>query len=137
MEISTETQATAGVILLTVLFVEWGGYVVLRMSRGHTQATPFQVTFARAGHGHAAVLLVFALVGLILADSTDVTGIWRLVARNGIWIAAILFPAGFFFASAGKGRDSANRWILLVYVGAVVLAMGVVGLGAALLTAGS
>jgi len=137
MEISTDTQATAGLILLTVLFVEWGGYVVLRMSRGHMEATPFQVTFARAGHGHAAVLLVFALVGLILADSTDVSGVWRVIARNGIWVAAILFPAGFFLSSAGEGRETANGWISLIYAGAVVLALAVTTLGVTLLSAGT
>lgn len=135
MSISTDTQSTAGLILLTVLIVELGGYVVLRMSRGRQEATPFQVIFARAGHGHAAVLLIFSLIGLVLADSTDVDGVWRLIARDGIWVATILFPTGFFSASAGPGRTEANRFIALVYLGAIVLGVAVVTLGVSLIAA--
>lgn len=135
VEISTDTQSTAGMILLTVVAVEFGGYAVLRMARRSKPATPFQLTFARAGHGHAGVLLVFALVGLILADSTALEGVWRIIARSGVWAAAILFPAGFFLSSAGEGRVEANRWIVLVYLGALILAAAVVTLGVGLLNA--
>lgn len=92
-DLDKAARQRAGLIVATVLFVEWGSYVVLRMrAAGH----PFQVTFARAGDGHPAVLLVLALVGPILADFTDLSGVWRVIARSGIWAAAILFPAGVF-----------------------------------------
>lgn len=135
MQISADTQSTAGLILLTVLVVEVGGLVVLRMTRGNEEATPFQVAFARAGHGHAAVLLVLSLIGLILADSTSLVGVWRFIARTGIWVAAILFPTGFFLSSGGEGRTQANRWIIVVYLGGLVLAVTMVTLGVGLLAA--
>jgi hypothetical protein len=42
-------------------------------------------------------------------------------------------PAGFFFSAMGEGRTSPNRLRILVYLGAVSLAIGVVSLGIALL----
>ena len=44
-------------------------------------------------------------------------------------------PAGFFFASAGAGRTGPNRFIWLVYAGAISLAVGAVTLGIGVLTA--
>ena len=108
---------------------------VLRMVRGHTPATEFQKTFARAGHAHAGVLVIFALVAQILADAARLDGAVDFLARNGIWIAAILFPAGFFLSSARRGVIAPNRLVLLLYAGAVVLSAGVLALGIGLLTA--
>jgi hypothetical protein len=135
MELSEATRTIAGILLLTVLAVELGGVAVLRMTRGGRPATEFQKTFARAGHGHAGVFVVFALVAQILADSADLDGFAELVARDGIWVAAILFPLGFFLSSAGQDVTRPNRLIGLVYVGAVCLAAGVVTLAIGLLRA--
>jgi hypothetical protein len=135
VELSADSRTTAGLILLTVLAVEWGGLVVLRMTRGQRPATPFQTTFSRAGHGHAGVLVVFALVGLMLADAADLDGAFEIVARNGIWLAAILFPLGFFLSSSGQDVTEPNRLIVLVYVGAVSLGAAVLTLGIGLITA--
>ena len=133
--LSDDTLGTSGLILLTLVAVELGGLVVLRMTRGHQPATPFQRAFARAGHGHAGVLLVLALVSQILADAADLSGVLEFFARTGIWVAAILMSVGFFLASAGKDVHEANRLIVVVYAGAVALALGVVSLGIGLLRA--
>ena len=45
-------------------------------------------------------------------------------------------PAGFFLSSLGTGRDRPNRLIVLVYLGATVLALSLTVLGVGLLTAG-
>jgi hypothetical protein len=47
---------------------------MVRLVRGKADATPFQLAFARAGHAHAGVLLVLALVCQLLADAADLTG---------------------------------------------------------------
>ena len=135
MELSEAARTTAGILLLTVVAVELGGLAVLRLTRGDRPATEFQKAFARAGHGHAGVFVIFALVAQILADSADLDGFAELVARGGIWVAAILFPLGFFLSSAGRDVTRPNRLIGLVYVGAVCLAAGVVMLAIGLLRA--
>ncbi|MDQ5826060.1 MAG: hypothetical protein M3441_17850 [Chloroflexota bacterium] len=132
--LSADTRSTAGVILLTIVAIEYGGVFMLRIVRGQHPATPFQATFARAGHAHAGVLVTLALVCQILADAAAMSGPLALLARNGIPLAAILMPAGFFFSSMGRGVTQPNRWIVLLYAGAISLAVGVVSLGIALLS---
>jgi hypothetical protein len=108
---------------------------MLRLVRGQQPATPFQISFARAGHAHAGVLVSLALICQLFAGATTLEGSIEWVARHGVAVAAILMPAGFFFSSMGRGREEANGLIVLVYTGAVSLALGVVALGVGLLTA--
>ncbi len=108
---------------------------MLRIVRGQQPATEFQKSFARAGHAHAGVFVVFALVAQILADAARLHGAVNILARDAIWAAAVLFPAGFFLSSAGRGATQPNRLILLLYAGAIALTAGVLALGIGLLTA--
>jgi hypothetical protein len=133
--LSPEARATAGIILLTVVAVEYGGLVVLRIVRGRVPKTDFQKSFARAGHAHAGVLVILALVAQILADSAALGGATETLARSGIPLAAILIPAGFFLSSAGRARTAPNRLIVLLWAGAASLAVGSVTLGIGLLAA--
>jgi hypothetical protein len=135
LQLSSNGRSSAGILLITVLGVEYGGVTMLRLVGGRQPATDFQKSFARAGHAHAGVFVVFALVAQILADAADLHGITDVLGRDGIWIAAILFPAGFFLPSAGSGRTRPNRLLALVYAGAVALSAGVLALGIGLLTA--
>lgn len=132
---SEESRLLAGVLVLSLVTVETGGLYLLRLWRHRGAATDLQVGFARAGHAHAGVLLVLGLVGLLLVDQTDLEGGWAWLARTGVPVAAILMPAGFFAAAAGRGRSSPSRLLVLVYAGAVMLALGLLTLGVGLLTA--
>jgi hypothetical protein len=127
-------MSTAGVLLLAIVAVESGGYYMLLLARGRRTATPFQITFARAGHAHAGVLVILSLVAQLYADAAGVSGTLGTVAREGIPLAAILMPVGFFLSSAGAGRTAPNALIWLLYGGATSLAAGVVALGVGLLT---
>jgi hypothetical protein len=135
LTLSHDTHTTAGILLITIVAVEYGRLTVLRMVRGHQPATEFQMAFARAGHAHAGVFVVFAIIAQILADDAHLHGATNALARGGIWIAAILFPAGFFGSSAGQGATRPNRLIVLLYAGIVALTAGVLALGVGLLTA--
>jgi hypothetical protein len=132
--LSQAALTTAGTLLLTIVAVEFGGLYVLRLVTGRQEATPFQKTFARAGHAHAGVLVILALVTQIFADAAAIEGPLASVARSGVPLAAILIPAGYFFSSAGRGATEPNRLIVLIYAGAVSLAVGVVALGIGLLS---
>lgn len=131
--LSAPAARTAGVVLLTVVTIEVGGAYVLRLVRGATPATPFQVTFARAGHAHAGMLVTLGLVCLLLTEATELRGGAAWLARTGVLLAAILMPAGFFFSSMGREVTAPNGWIRLLWVGAAALAAGVVTLGIGLL----
>jgi hypothetical protein len=135
LTISDDARHIAGILLITIVAVEWGGSVVLRMVRGRVPATQFQIRFARAGHAHAAVLVVLALVCQLWVDTAELDGFFAGLARLGVPIAAVLFPLGFFLSSAGRDRNQPNRLIVLLWVGAAVLAAGVTTLGVGLLRA--
>lgn len=132
---SADTLHTAGVLLLTVVAIEYGGTYILRLVRGSIPTTDFQMRFSRAGHAHAGVLVLLSLIALPYADATHLTGIWDVIARNGTWLAAILMPAGFFVSSAGRNVQGPNRFVVLIYLGALCLAAGVVTLGVGLVSA--
>lgn len=133
LTLSAAAQETAGALLLSLVFVEFGGTYVLRLVRKTKPATDFQVTFARAGHAHAGVLVTLALVCQVLADAAGVNGVGGSVARSGIPLAAVLMPAGFFLSSIGEERNEPNRLIVLIYAGAVSLAAGALALGIGLI----
>jgi hypothetical protein len=135
LSLSNDSHTTAGILLLTILAVEYGGLTVLRIVRGRQPATEFQKSFARAGHAHAGVFVVFALIAQILAEAAHLNGAANIVARDGIGAAAVLFPAGFFGSSAGRGTTEPNKLILLLYIGVVALTAGVLALGIGLLSA--
>lgn len=135
ISLSAESRTTAGVLLLTIVAVEYGGLTMLRIVRGAQPATEFQQSFSRAGHAHAGVLVILALVAQILADAADLGGVVNVLARDGIWAAALLFAAGFFLSSAGRGTTRPNKLIFLVYAGAAALTASVLALGIGLLTA--
>jgi len=134
--LSDASRTTAGILLLGLVTVETGGLYLLKIVRGKEEVTPFQEKFARAGHAHAGVLLLLALICQLLADSTDQTGALSWLSRSGVAISALLMPGGFFFASMGAGRTAPNRLIALVFAGAALLAASLTSLGIGLLTAG-
>ena len=133
--LSDAALRVAGVLLVSIVAIEWGGTFMLRIVRGSVPLTDFQRSFARAGHAHAGVLLILALVCVLYADAAGQAGLWGWLSRSGVAFAAILMPAGFFFSSMGSGRDAPNRLVWLVYAGAVLLAAGVLSLGVGLLLA--
>jgi hypothetical protein len=128
-----DTRHIAGVLLLTVVAIEYGGTYLLRLVRGSAPATPLQLRLSRAGHAHAGVLVILSLVALPYADVADLHGFWSVIARNGVWVAAILMPTGFFVSVAGRDVQKVNRFIWLVYLGAACLAAAVLTLGVALI----
>ena len=135
LTVSSATIDTAAVLILAVVAVESGGLYMLALVRGQRQATPFQVTFARAGHAHAGVLVILSLVVQLYVDAAALSGPLGAVARDGIPLAAILMPAGFFFASAGHEATRPNAFVWLLYAGGVSLAAGAIALGIGLLAA--
>lgn len=134
--LSADSRSTAGILLLAIVAIEWGGLFMVKVVTGKRPLTDFQKAFARAGHAHAGVLVTLALVGQILADAADLDGVLELFGRNFIPLAAILMPAGFFGSMIGRGVTRPTRFIFLLYAGVVCLALGVVALGIGLLTSG-
>jgi Ni,Fe-hydrogenase I cytochrome b subunit len=133
LALSPEGRTTAGILLLSIVIVESGGLYMLQIVRRRVDLTGFQQAFARAGHAHAGVLVIFSLVCQFLADNVTLDQPLATIARTGVPLAAILMPTGFFLSSSGQGRTQPNVLIWLVYLGALFLTAGVVTLGFGLL----
>ncbi len=118
LELTAAARSTAGIVLLTVVGIESGGFFLLRTLRKDLGLTDFQRSFFRAGHAHAGVLVILGLVCLLLTGVTTLTGFWRWLAATGVLVAAVAMSAGFFFSAMGAGRASPNRWIGLIFAGA-------------------
>jgi hypothetical protein len=132
---SDASRLIAGAVLLTIVTIQIGGWFMTRIARGDVPMTDFQRSFARAGHGHAGVLVILGLVALLYVDETGLTGLPLWIARLGIPVAAVLMSGGFFAASAGRDATRPNRFIAILWLGAASLAAGVLSLGIGLLTA--
>jgi hypothetical protein len=136
LQLSPAATSTAGVLLLSLLAVEWGGSFLLRVAQGDVEATDLQRRLYRAGHAHAGVLVTLGLLTVLFTEATGLTGVIAQVARSGVPLAAILMSGGFFLAAGGRGRIRARpAGLVLVALGALCLAAGAGTLGVALLLA--
>lgn len=136
--ISQESRRTAGILLVVLPTVIYGGVSLLGFlldrNSGYME-NPLRQNLFRAGHAHAGVLLVLSLVALRYVDDAQLTGSWKWVVRLFIPSAAIFLPAGFFFSVLSPSATQPNGFIYLAFLGAAVLAIGLVTLGVGLLRA--
>lgn len=136
MTIQPTTLVTIGILILSLVTVESGGYFLTHVVRGHVKANRLQSSFYRAGHAHAAVLLVLSIAILAVIDQAQLTGLWAPAARYLVPIAAILMPAGFFLSVLGRDPQKPNRLIWMLWAGALSLTAGLVVAGFSLVVAG-
>lgn len=97
---SSSAKFTCGIILLTVPAIAYGGYFLLTILTGTdtSQLTDFQQAMFRAGHAHAGVLVILALVAQLLTDHAGLNNNTERLVRNGFPFAAIFVSGGFFSA---------------------------------------
>jgi hypothetical protein len=97
--------------------VMYGGYALLRLTTQTNAATPFRLTWFRAGHAHAGVLLLMSLLYYTFMDKTSLS----TAAKNAgcaTLAVGILAQSGGFFIHMIKGQ--ANR----PSIGTTVTAIG-------------
>jgi hypothetical protein len=128
-------QITAGVVLLSMIGIAYGGTFVLRVTRGGVPANDLQRRFFRAGHAHAGVLVILGLLVMLLVQGNDIPQPWS-GASMGVLYAAILMPAGFFLSVTGRDPVTPNRLIGLLWAGAASLTIGLAAAGIGLISAG-
>jgi hypothetical protein len=133
-----EARTMAGIILITVPTIQYGGYFLLTSLQdrtSHYMENALRQNFFRAGHAHAGVFVILSLVCQIFADAAVLPTPWLWLARIGVPAAAILIPAGFFLSMPSPTATQPNSFVSLIYIGAVLLAAAVVTLGIGLLRA--
>jgi hypothetical protein len=133
-----EARLMSGIILITVPTIQYGGYFLLtslmNKDSGYME-NPLRQNFFRAGHAHAAVIVILSLVCQMLADSATLPISLLWFVRIAVPFAAVLISAGFFFSVLPPTATQTNGAVSLIYLGAVVLAVAVVSLGIGLIKA--
>ena len=132
---SPESRRLAGALLVILPTVMIGGISVLTLLINDPayMRNPLRQDLWRAGHAHAGVFLVLSLVALRYVDETALSAASKWLVRLAIPSAAILVPAAFFLSVLSPDATEPNGMIALAYIGAAVLAIGVIVLGVGLL----
>jgi len=134
---SPESRRSAGIIFIVLPTVMYGGVSILRLliTDPAYMQNPLRQNLWRAGHAHAGTLLVLSLIALRFVDEARLSAGLKSLVRWSIPAAAILMPAAFFLSVLRPDARAPNGFIYLAYVGATLLAAGVVTLGAGLVRA--
>ena len=132
---SRESRLIAGLLLVILPTVMLGGVSILTLLIGTPEymADKLRQDLWRAGHAHAGVFLILALIALRYLDEAALSDGAKRFVRSGIPSAAIILPVAFFFSVLTPDATKPNAMINLAYVGAVVLALAVVTLGIGLI----
>ena len=134
---SEESIRTAVIMLITVPTIVLGGARVLRAIWSREEGyldNPVRQNFWRAGHAHAGVLVILALIGMLYIDQAGLSEGLAWIVRLLLVVPPILMPLGFFLSTASPRTEKPNGLVYLIPIGGVLLSGGVLGLGIGLLT---
>jgi hypothetical protein len=135
MELSREAKVVAGIILLAVPTVQYGGLYILGLlthgaaGTGGAEAglNAGQLALFRAGHAHAGVWLILSLVIQVLLDAARLPSPAR-------WLARIAAPVGTLALSGGMfGLAFRPEFRFLLYFGALAMFCSLILTGVGLL----
>lgn len=134
MHLSKESRLVAGITLLTIPTIEYGGsFLLTSLMDPVYMANALRHDLFRAGHAHAGVLVILSLVLQILVDQAELSSALKWIARVAAPIAAVLISAGFFLSAISPSSSQPGQAIALVYVGAVLMAASTLLTGIGLL----
>lgn len=133
MTLSREARLVAGLTLLTVPTIMYGGVTLLAVltegtagiSPGNLALDQTQWALFRAGHAHAGVWVVLSLVIQVLLDSAALASKLKWLARIAAPLAAVTTSGGFF----GLAYNSNFRWLLYFGAACLVLVVLLTGVG--------
>jgi hypothetical protein len=133
--VSSQSRLVAGVLLILMPAVVYGGASILSLLIGDPEYAQNQLRqdLWRAGHAHAGVLLVLSLVTLRYVDEAALSERMRWLVRHSIPAAAILLPVAFFLSVLSPDATKPNALIYLAYLGALSLTVGLLVLGVGLI----
>jgi len=132
---SHESRMLAGILFVVLPTVIYGGVSLLSFILGDPayMANKLRQDLWRAGHAHAGVMLILSLVILRYVDEARLSDGWKWIVRSAAPLAAIFLPVAFFLSVLTPEATEPNGFIYLAYVGAAVLALGLLVLGIGLL----
>jgi hypothetical protein len=113
--------------------VMYGGYSLMRLINRGNVLTPFQTGWFRAGHAHAGVLLVMALIYDTFMDGTSVSLGFKNAACAVLAIGILAQSGGFFVHMMVGKPNHASTGTTVTTVGAALLTVAVALLAYALI----
>jgi len=116
--------------------IAFGGYFLLSILKhqvGTENITTEQRDYFRAGHAHAGVLVLLAIVAQLILDNSRFNESITWALRIGLFAAPLLISGGFFGGAPRKQGDRPGVLIKLIPTGALVLAISTLGVGVSLL----
>ena len=125
--------ALAFISLPTIAF---GGYFllsILQRRAGTEGITPVQREWFRAGHAHAGVLVLLAIVAQPVLDLSRLDDALTWALRLGVFAAPLLVSGGFFGGAPRTADGPPAALTRLITVGAMVLGVSTLGVGISLL----
>jgi len=136
---SPQSRRVAGLLLIIMPTVVIGGVSVLTLLINDPEyaANPLRQDLWRAGHAHAGVLLILALMTLRYVDEASLAERTRWFVRLAFPAAGVLLPLAYFLSVLSPDATDPNPLVNLAHVGAVVLVGGMLTLGVGLVRVGS
>lgn len=133
MYLSRESKIVCGLLLIAVPSIMYGGVTLLGIltdggagiKPGNLALDETQWSLWRAGHAHAGVYVILALILQPLVDQTAFSNVIRWIARLGAPIAAVVVPAGFFGVAFMPGF----RWVMYLGIACLAASMLLTGIG--------
>jgi hypothetical protein len=133
---TTSLRRLTAFVLFALVTVEFGGWSLLGLLTSRGALTPFQEQFFRAGHGHAGVLLILALVYLILVPQTSFSSSTQRWLSAVLLLGILLQSGGFFLHLFLGDAGAPSIGTTVTRLGALLLAAALIGLGVGILRAG-
>lgn len=138
MNISNEARIMIGILIITIPAVEFGGYFLLSQlgQKSSVIRSDLQGSYYRAMHAHAGVLVILAIIAQLMVDVVSFPTPLAWAVRVGVAAAPILIPVGFALSALTVDSANPKRPRVLIYLGAIILAISLVVLGLGLLLGG-
>jgi hypothetical protein len=108
----------AWIALPTVMF---GGYSLLQLINRGNALTPFQVSWFRAGHAHAGVLLLMSLLYYTFMGKTTLPSVVKHAACATLLVGVLAQSGGFFIHMVRGQPNYASIGSTVTVIGAVLL----------------
>src|SRR5215468_5678972 len=131
---SPDTRLMLGLSLILIPTIVYGGLTVLGVitnrlmgSLGPMNLSAEQIAFYRAGHAHAGVLTLLAMLLQIAVDYAAMPSLLVWPVRVGAIAASILVSGGFFAVAHRRSLRG------ILYAGAVLVAATTLAVGVGLI----
>jgi hypothetical protein len=123
MELSRDARIVAGITLLSLPTVQYGGLYILGLLTHGLAGTAGaeaglnaeQLALFRAGHAHAGVWLILSLVIQVLLDAASLPSSAKWLARIAAPVGTLALSGGFF------GLAFKPEFRFLLYFGALAM----------------